>query len=98
MAARGLNGEAGRLPRTIAVQSAQMFACLIRRPRYLANPTRRMTCASRQNRDAKPMELPPNLEAVYLGEIKRALALGVLPTTDPGVLAVTAKKQFRKSR
>ena len=44
------------------------------------------------------MELPPNLEAVYLGEIKRALAWGVLPTTDPGVLAVTAKKQFRKSR
>jgi len=24
--------------------------------------------------------------------------MGVLPTTDPGVLAVTAKKQFRKSR
>jgi hypothetical protein len=28
----------------------------------------------RQNRYAKPMELPPNLEAVYLGEFKRALA------------------------
>lgn len=26
------------------------------------------------NRYAKPMELPPNLEAVYLGEFKRALA------------------------
>jgi hypothetical protein len=42
------------------------------------------------------MELPPNLEAVYLGEIKRALAWGVLPTTDPGVLAVTAKKTIRE--
>lgn len=28
----------------------------------------------RQNRYAKPMELPPNLEAVYLGKFKRALA------------------------
>ena len=28
----------------------------------------------RQNRYAKPMELPPNLTAVYLGEFKRALA------------------------
>ena len=28
----------------------------------------------RQNRYAKPMELPPNLKAVYLGKFKRALA------------------------
>jgi hypothetical protein len=33
------------------------------------------------------MALPPNLEAVYLEEIKRVLAWASLPTTDLGVLA-----------
>jgi hypothetical protein len=31
-------------------------------------------CASPPNRYAKPMELPPNLVAVYLEKFKRALA------------------------
>jgi hypothetical protein len=63
-----------------------------------AKPTSARSRISPRSRYGKPMKRPPNREAVYLEEFKRALAWGVLPTTDLGVLAVTAKKQFRKSR
>lgn len=45
-------------------------------------PTRRMTCASPQNRDAEPIKRSPNLKAVYLEEFKRSLTWAILPTAD----------------
>jgi hypothetical protein len=71
---------------------------LIRRPRYLANPTRRMTCASPQNRDAEPIKRSPKLKAVYLEEFKRSLAWAILSTTDTEYWQWLPKKPFRKSR
>jgi hypothetical protein len=45
-----------------------------------------------------PIKRSPNLKAVYLEEFKRSLALGHSVDYRHGVLAVTAKKPFRKSR
>lgn len=64
----------------------------------LANPTRRMTCASPQNRDAEPIKRSPNLKAVYLEKFKRSLAWAILPTIDTEYWQWLPKKPFRKSR
>jgi hypothetical protein len=70
------------------LESAAMTAkcadvCVLnRRPRYLANPSRRMKCASPQNLDGEPIKRSPNLKAVYLEEFKRSLAWANLPTAD----------------
>jgi hypothetical protein len=63
-----------------------------------ANPTRRMTCASPQNRDAEPIKRSPKLKAVYLEEFKRSLAWAILSTTDTEYWQWLPKKPFRKSR
>ena len=59
---------------------SEVRRCLRTRAGHLGNreaDSRRLRAwraLHRQNRYAKPMELPPNLTAVYLGEFKRALA------------------------
>lgn len=59
---------------------SEVRRCLRTRAGHLGNreadspATPGTACVSPPNRYAKPMELPPNLRAVYLGEFKRALA------------------------
>lgn len=59
---------------------SEVRRCLRTRAGHLGNRESRLRrlrarrALPRQNRYAKPMELPPNLEAVYLGKFKRALA------------------------
>jgi hypothetical protein len=51
-----------------------------------AKPTSGTKCIHPEADMSKPMKRPPNLEAVYL-EGSSGPRLGVLPTTDLGVLA-----------
>lgn len=55
-------------------RSAQMLAYSCRPPGQPRSRLRAWRALYRQNRYAKPMELPPNLVAVYLEKFKRALA------------------------